>query len=98
MLSRSLLILSISVLSGCLTQPTPPVVPECSLVAVEGIDPYLYCRLSDGSGERWRVKVNFDANKYICTTPEGYVDTKKYAQDVEEWIKKSCTSNTQGDY
>jgi hypothetical protein len=59
------------------------------MIIVDGLEPYLYCRNSDGSGERWSVWVK-DANKYICTTPDGYADTKKYAQDVEQWVESNC--------
>lgn len=90
MLLRSLLLLSAIFLSSCGTQaPKPPIVEECSIVAVEGVEDYLYCKLSDGSAERWRVKIK-DANKYICTTPEGYVAGKTYEKELNSWISQHC--------
>jgi hypothetical protein len=77
-------------LSGCIGDaPKPPVEPECSIVAVEGVDTYLYCINSDGSGTEWRVKIK-DANKYICTTPEGFVAAKNYKKELTRWMDQHC--------
>jgi hypothetical protein len=59
------------------------------LIAVEGLEPYLYCLKSDGSGEPWRVLVR-DANKYLCTSPEGEVEARKYVADVQAWMQQNC--------
>lgn len=82
-------ILLISVLSGCGKVPNPPAVVECVHIAVEGIAPYMYCKMSDGSGEPFRVQA-MAANKFMCTDPAGYVAGKEYVKELESWINANC--------
>jgi hypothetical protein len=67
-------------------------VPDCVLVAVSGLQPYLKCKMSDGSGEAWKVDLP-TANpeeKYICTTADGYVAGRSYAHELNDWVKANC--------
>lgn len=90
--SKILLILLAIVLSSCLNVPTAPVIPACSLVAIDGTEAYLYCINSDNSGSEWRIPV-VGANKYICTSPDGYMAGLKYQKELEQYISQNCTSS-----
>lgn len=91
MLSKILLTLLAIVLNGCLNVPTAPVIPACSLVAIDGEEAYLYCINSDNSGSEWRIPI-LGANKYICTSPDGYLAGIKYQKELEQYINQNCTS------
>lgn len=86
---RNILILFVIFISGCNEDPYAPVVPRCQLVAVEGLEPYLYCLKSDGSGEPTRIPI-LQSNKYICTTPEGDVAIAKYHKELLQYINQNC--------
>lgn len=85
----SFLMICATFLSGCHNAPTPPVVPDLTIIAVEGLDPYLFGQQSDGSGEIQRIPI-LSANKYKCTTPEGFVAGKVYGKELEKWINQNC--------
>jgi len=89
MRSKILLILLTIILNGCLNVPTAPVIPACQLIAVEGTEAYLYCINSDNSGSEWRVPV-LGANKYVCTSPDGYLAGLEYQKKLEQYIQQNC--------
>lgn len=68
--------------------PTPPVVKECGII--ESSNPYLYCRLSDGSTQRWRVPIRQLDAKYSCTDARGYADIQNYIKAVDRWTQEHC--------
>lgn len=87
--SKILLIPLAIVLSSCLNIPKAPVIPACQLIAVEGTEAYLYCINSDNSGSEWRIPV-MGANKYLCTSPDGYLAGLEYQKQLEQYIQQNC--------
>lgn len=83
------LIALLLICSGCAQPPVAPVIPDCTLIVVEGLAPYAYCRQSDGKGEAWRIPIE-GLNKYKCTTLDGYAAGLNYKAELTSWIKKSC--------
>jgi hypothetical protein len=83
-----------SLLSGCVSSaPKPPIIKKCDIVAVEGGNPYLYCRWSNGSTERFRIPISDlyrHEEKYICTDDVGYAEAYKYGQNLKRWTDQHC--------
>lgn len=72
--------------------PKPPVIPQCSLIH-EGT-PYLYCRYSDGSAQRWRWPITQEtSNAFQCTSNKGYLDAWEYGKKLDAYVEyklKEC--------
>lgn len=78
-------------LNACIAKPQPPSGPECGLVAVNGINPYLHCKIPN-TDQEWDVELPTPnpKDKYICTHIDTYVAAKKYAHDLNDWINANC--------
>ena len=90
---RSAVLLMLLALSGCALfqtkAPKPPNVKRCSIVAVNGLEPYVFCRDLYNTGYEERIPIE-NANKFICTDPMGYEKTEKYTQELAKWINSNC--------
>lgn len=83
---------------GCLHKPvkpgapTPPVVVNCDMIAVEGREPYLNCKWSDGKpiGKFYTKDLWKHEDKFMCTTATSYAEGWKYDQSLRRWIKNYC--------
>jgi hypothetical protein len=86
-----MIVLLLSV-TGCLSsQPAAPRVTQCTLIAVSGGSPYLYCTLPDGSKSRVPISsLPSRPERYLCTDDNGYADAVNYQRAMSRWVDTHC--------